>query len=436
MIEIALIAIAVLVVTLTLGVPLPYCFGAALMVMYFIGDVTMKGMMLWGFQQLGNPVLLAIPLFVLAGTIMSESGIAASLLRLVNAFIGHVRGGLGVVAAVSCAVIGAISGSGLTGIAAIGPLLIPEMEKRGYPREYATALIANSSILGLLIPPSVTMIVYGWVTDTSILACFLATLGPGLLIMTAFSAINLSMSRKFNLVLDEKPTFSALTGEVARRGVHAFPALLMPVIILGGIYGGVMTPTEAAAVAVIYAIPVGFLIYRGLKWSNFLSAGKEAATAVAAIMMMILFSMILSQMFVYESIPQQLVQGIFSITEDKVLLLIMINILLFLVGMVVNDVTAIILIAPLLLPLMQAIRVSPVQFGAIMGVNTAMGGVTPPYASILYLGARIGNVKVTKVIPPAMKLILFGYVPVVFLTSFRPDLSLFLPRFFGYDVAP
>jgi TRAP-type mannitol/chloroaromatic compound transport system permease large subunit len=138
MIEIALLAIALLVITLTLGVPLPYCFGAALMVMYFLGDVTMKGMMLWGFQQLGNPVLLAIPLFVLAGTIMSESGIATSLLRFVNAFIGHVRGGLGVVAAVSCAVIGAISGSGLTGIAAIGPLLIPEMEKRGYPREYAT----------------------------------------------------------------------------------------------------------------------------------------------------------------------------------------------------------------------------------------------------------------------------------------------------------
>jgi tripartite ATP-independent transporter DctM subunit len=432
MIEVAFLAIGVLVLLLTLGVPLPYCFGGALMVMYFVGDVIMKGNMLWGFQQLGNPVLLAIPLFVLAGTIMSESGIAASLLRFVNAFIGHIRGGLGVVAAVSCAIIGAISGSGLTGIAAIGPLLIPEMEKRGYPREYATALIANSSILGLLIPPSVTMIVYGWVTDTSILACFLATLGPGLRIMSSFSVINRWMSRKFNLRLDGKPNLSELAGEVAKRGVHAFPALLMPIIILGGIYGGVMTPTEAAAVSVIYAIPVGFLIYKGLRWDNFLSAGKEAATAVGAIMMMILFSMILSQMFVMESIPQKIVGFIFEITQNKLVLLILINILLFLVGMVVNDVTAIILIAPLLLPLMEAIGVSPVQFAAIMGVNTAMGGVTPPYASILYLGARIGNVKVTKVIPPAMRLIILGYVPVVFLTSFWPDLSLFLPRLFGY----
>jgi tripartite ATP-independent transporter DctM subunit len=431
-IEIALLAIAVLVLTLTIGVPLPYCFGAALMVMYFVGEVTMKGMVLWGVQQLGNPVLLSIPLFVLAGTIMSQSGIAAALLRFVNAFVGHIRGGLGVVAAVSCAVIGAISGSGLTGIAAIGPLLIPEMARRGYPRAYATALIANSSILGLLIPPSVTMIVYGWVTDTSILACFLATLGPGLLIMLNFSIVNLVVSRKFNLILDDKPTFGELSKEVAKRGFNATPALLMPVIILGGIYTGIMTPTEAAAISVIYAIPVGFLIYKGLNWQNFLGAGKEAATAVGAIMIMILFSMILGQMFVYESVPQQLVSSIFGITENKTVLLILINLLLFLVGMVVNDVTAIILIAPLLLPLMTALGVSPVQFAAIMGVNTAMGGVTPPYASILYLGARIGNVKVTEVIPPAMVLIVFAYVPVVFLTSFWPDLSLFLPSLFGY----
>lgn len=432
MVEVALLAIAVLILLLTLGIPLPYCFGGALMVMYFVGDTIMKGNMLWGFQQLGNPVLLAIPLFVLAGTIMSESGIAASLLRFVNTFIGHIRGGLGVVASVSCAIIGAISGSGLTGIAAIGPLLIPEMEKHGYPREYATALIANSSILGLLIPPSVTMIVYGWVTDTSILACFLATLGPGLLIMFNFCIVNLWMSRKFDLILDETPSLKELTTKAAKRGFNATPALLMPVIILGGIYGGIVTPTEAAAIAVIYAIPVGFFIYKGLRWENFLLAGKEAATAVGAIMLMILFSMILSQMFVYESIPQKIVESIFEITENKIVLLILINILLFLVGMVVNDITAIILIAPLLLPLMEAIGVSPVQFAAIMGVNTAMGGVTPPYASILYLGARIGNVKVTKVIPIAMILILTGYLPVVFLTSFWPSLSLYLPQLFGY----
>ncbi|MGY8870038.1 TRAP transporter large permease [Neptunomonas sp.] len=432
MVEIAILAFAVLVILLTIGVPLPYCFGAGLIVMTTVGEASMRGMMLWGFSQLTNPVLLAIPLFVFAGTIMSISGIAASLLDFVNIFIGRIRGGLGVVAAISCAIIGAISGSGLTGIAAIGPLLIPEMERKGYPRAYATALVANSSILGLLIPPSVTMIVYGWVTDTSILACFLATLGPGLLIMTNFSIVNLVMSRKFPLILDDPMPMKQLMSEASKRTVSAVPALLMPVIILGGIYGGIMTPTEAAAVAVIYSLPVGFMIYKGLTFKTLLESGKESATAVGAILIMILFSLMLSQIYVMEDIPQMLVDKIFEITDDKVLLLILVNLFLFAIGMVVNDITAIILTAPLLLPLMSALGVSPIQFAAIMGVNTAMGGVTPPYASILYLGARIGKVKFTEVVKPAMLLILFGYIPVVILVSVWPDLSEYFPRAFGY----
>jgi tripartite ATP-independent transporter DctM subunit len=431
-VTISLIALAVLVILLSFGVPLPYCFGGALMTMCLFGGATMQGTMVWGFTQLANPVLLCIPLFVFAGTVMSESGIAASLLKFVNIFVGRIRGGLGVVASVSCAIIGAISGSGLTGVAATGPLLIPEMAEKGYPRGYATALVANSSILGLLIPPSVTMIIYGWVTDTSILACFLATLGPGLLITFLFSVVNLVMARKFPLVLDPPKKLPEAVKEGVACTSRAIPALVMPIIILGGIYGGIMTPTEAAAVAVIYAIPVGFLIYRGLNVETFLKAAKNSATAVGAIMVMIVFSLMLSQIFVMEDVPQALVEGVFTITQNKVLLLILINFLLFFVGMIVNDVTAIILIAPLLLPLMEAIGVSPVQFAAIMGVNTAMGGVTPPYASILYLGMRIGKVEFSEVIKPEMILIICGYVPVVFLTSLWPSLSLFFPGLFGY----
>lgn len=431
-VTVSLISLGVLVVLLSFGVPLPYCFGGALMVMCSFGGGTMKGTMVWGFTQLANPVLLCIPLFVFAGTIMSESGIAASLLRFVNIFVGRIRGGLGVVATVSCAIIGAISGSGLTGVAATGPLLIPEMAAKGYPRGYATALVANSSILGLLIPPSVTMIIYGWVTDTSILACFLATLGPGLLIAALFCVVNLVMARQFPLVLDAPMTAREAVTDGVKHTSRAIPALVMPVIILGGIYGGIMTPTEAAAVAVIYALPVGFLIYKGLTLQTFLEAAKSSATAVGAIMVMIIFSLMLSQIFVMEDVPQALVEGVFTITQNKFLLLILINFLLFFVGMIVNDVTAIILIAPLLLPLMEAIGVSPVQFAAIMGVNTAMGGVTPPYASILYLGMRIGKVEFSEIIKPAMILILFGYVPVVFLTSLWPSLSLFFPGLFGY----
>ncbi len=432
MIEISLMALAVLVIMLTFGVPLPFCFGGALLFMTTFGGATMKGTMLWGFSQLANPVLLCIPLFVFAGAIMSESGIAASLLRFVNIFVGRFRGGLGIVATLSCAIIGAISGSGLTGVAATGPLLIPEMASKGYPRGYATALIANSSLLGLLIPPSVTMIVYGWVTDTSILACFLATVGPGLLITALFCIINLVMSRKFDLVLDPPKSFSHTMKDAGSATFIALPAIIMPVIILGGIYGGIMTPTEAAAVAVVYSLPVGFLIYKGLTWEKFCKAAKDASTAIGTIMVMIVFSLMLSQIFVMEDIPQALVKAIFTITENKILLLIFINLLLFFVGMIVNDLTAIILVAPLLLPLMESIGISPIHFAAIMGVNTAMGGVTPPYASILYLGMRIGKVEFVEILKPAMILLLFGYVPVVFLTSFWPDLALYIPSLAGY----
>jgi len=431
-VTVSLIALGLLVIMLSFGVPLPFCFGGALMTMVFLGGATMKGTMVWGFSQLANPVLLCIPLFVFAGTLMSESGIAASLLKFVNVFVGRIRGGLGVVATVSCAIIGAISGSGLTGVAATGPILIPEMASKGYPRGYATALVANSSILGLLIPPSVTMIIYGWVTDTSILACFLATMGPGLLITVLFSVVNVIMARKFPLVLDPPKPMKETVKEGVTMTSRAIPALVMPLIILGGIYGGIMTPTEAAAVAVIYSLPVGFLIYKGLTFGTFFKAAKNSATSVGAIMVMIVFSLMLSQIFVMEDVPQAMVEAVFTITQNKFLLLILINFLLFFVGMIVNDITAIILLAPLLLPLMGAIGVSPVQFAAIMGVNTAMGGVTPPYASILYLSMRIGKVEFSDVIKPAMILIIFGYVPVVFLTSLWPKLSLFIPGLFGY----
>ena len=196
----------ILIVLLTLGVPIYLCFAGSLFFMTLFADISIKALLLWGFNQLINPMLLALPLFVLAGGLMSESGIAKYLLDFVNEFTGRIKGGLGIVAVVSCAIIGAISGSGLTGIASTGPILIPRMVKENYPRGYSTAIVTCSSLLGLLIPPSGIMIIYGWVTGTSILACFLATVGPGLLIVLSFSIINLICVRKMPLTI--KPPIS------------------------------------------------------------------------------------------------------------------------------------------------------------------------------------------------------------------------------------
>lgn len=431
MMTVVLLAVILLVFLLMLSVPLPYCFGGALMFMSVFGGVAMKSMFLWGTNQMVSSVLLASPLFILAGSYMGSSGIAKRLLDLADTFVGSIRGGLGIVSVLTCALMGAISGSGFTGVSATGPIMIPRMVEQGYPRGYATALVTVSSVLGLLIPPSVVMIMYGWVTETSILASFLATLGPGLIITLLFCIINIVWARKFPIVLTEKQPISVKLKQAKDRTFSAIPALLMPVIILGGIYGGVFTPTEAAAVAAVYAIIVGFLIYRGMNLKQFYNFTLESATSIGAIMTMILFCLMLSQTLVMLQVPQKLVELIYGFTTNKTLILILVNLFLFIVGMIVNDTTGMILVAPLLLPLMTSLGVHPVHLGAIMGVNLAMGGITPPYASILYLGMRIGKCEFSEILRPALMFLIFGYVPVVFLTAFVPSVALWIPSLFG-----
>lgn len=427
----SLISLAILMGLLSLGVPITLCFGGALCFMSVVGEVTMKGMMMWGVQQILSPTLLCIPLFIYAGSLMSDSGIAKYLLEFVDVFVGRVRGGLGMVATISCALIGAISGSAFTGVAATGNMLIPEMVNRGYPRPFATALVTASSILGVLIPPSTPMIIFGWVTGTSVLACFLATVIPGLVTVVIFCLINRFYSARFPLVMLPPLSKEEKRKEFVSRGWKALPAIAMPVIILGGIYTGIMTPTEAAAVAVAYAIPVGFFIYKGLNSKVWYRVSIASAVSVGTIMIMILCSMMLSQTYVMLQIPQMIVKAVFALTENKFLILILINLLLLFVGMIVNDTTGIILCAPLLQPLAMAIGIDPVQYAAIFGVNLAIGSLTPPYASLLYLGMRIGKVEFTDILPPIM-IFLLGYIPVMLLTTYVPSVSLFLPRLLGY----
>lgn len=426
------IAIILLIFFLMLSIPLPFCFGGALGFLVLTCGVPMKSMMLYSFAQCTGTVLLASPMFILAGTYMGGSGIAKRLLDFCDAFIGHIRGGLGVVSVVTCAVIGAISGSGFTGVAATGPIMIPRMEEQGYPRGFATALVTVSSVLGLLIPPSAIMVVYGWVTETSILAAFLSTVGPGLLVTLLFSIINIIECRKFDLKLMEKKHGMEKLKLVGDRTFKAIPALIMPVIILGGIYGGVFTPTEAAAVAAIYALPVGFFIYKAMKLKDLKELTFSAMNSIGAIMVMIFVCLMLAQVLVMLKVPQAIVDLILGMTQNKYIILIIVNLFLFIVGMIVNDTTGMLICAPLLLPLMREIGVSTVQFAAIMGVNLAMGGVTPPYASILYLGMRIGDCEFKDIFGPTMKLLVFGYIPVVFITAFFPIVSEFIPRLFGY----
>lgn len=431
MLTIVALDVVFLVFLLMMSVPLPWCFGGALGFMAIFGGASMKSMMLWGFNQMIGLVLLGSPLFVLAGILIGASGIAKHLLNFVDIFVGRIKGGIGVVAVVTCGIIGAISGSGFTGVAATGPILIPRMEEQGYPRGYATALVTVSSVLGLLIPPSIVMIFYGWVTETSILAAFLSTVGPGILVIIAFSTINMFWARKFKLKLEEKlPRPEARKRNISRTLI-AIPGLSLPIIILGGIYGGVFTPTEAAAVGAVVAVPIGLFIYKELTFKKMVQIGKDTGQSIGSIMVMIFFTLMLSQTYVLLQVPQALISIMLGLTTNRLVILILVNLFLFIVGMIVNDITGMILCAPLLLPLMREIGIHPVHFAAIMGVNLSMGGVTPPYASILYLGMRVGKCEFKDILGPTMIFLLIGYVPIVFITAFWPDLALFLPRLAG-----
>lgn len=426
-----LIDVILLVIFLMLSLPLPVCFAGALLFLSLFGDVSMKTMLIWVFSQSTGSVLLASPLFILAGTYMGGSGIAKRLLDFADSIIGHIKAGLGVVSIVVCAIIGAISGSGFTGVAATGPIMIPRMEEQGYPRGYATALVTVSSVLGLLIPPSVVMVMFGWVTETSIAACFLSTLGSGLLITLLFCIIHVIWSRKFDLKVLEKKPFIPYIKNICGSTFRAIPALIMPLIILGGIYGGIFTATEAAAVAAIYAIPVGLWIYRACKVKDFIRMTKEACSSIGSIMVMIVCCLMLSRVFTVYRVPEMVLELLTSISNNKYVLLIIIDLFLFFVGMIVNDTTGVLICAPLLMPVITQLGIHPIHFAAIMGVNLAMGGVTPPYASILYLGMRIGKAEFHEIFKPTMTFLILGYVPVVFLVTFWPELALWIPRICG-----
>lgn len=422
-------AVIVLVVLMFLGVPLPLCFGGALSLFVIMGGLNIKSLLVWGLSQMISFTLLAGPMFILSGAFINKTKIADRLLELVESFTNKIKGGIGIISIVTCGFLGAISGSAFTGLAAVGPSLFPKMVKQGYPRGYAAALISSSTILGVLIPPSLTMITYGWITGESVLACFLSTVIPALLLMFLLAVINIRDARRFDtgtIVEADAPKKSK-----AKLWVSSIPALMMPVIILGGIYGGIFTASEAAAVAVCVCIIIGLLVYRNLNFKSFMGALRESSSSIGSIMLMIFFCLLLSQCFVLLKLPEQLIAMFMSFTDSKIVVLLCINVFLLFLGMIVNDGTAVVLCAPILLPLCQAYGIGGVQLAALMVMNLSIGGLTPPYASILYLGMRVCDVSFEEIMPPVIKLIVFAYLPVTIATTYIPELSLFLPRLFG-----
>lgn len=423
------IALVILVGLLVLGVPAPFTFMAALSFLVYTYGFEVGAQLPIAFHKMKSLTLLAVPFFIMLGGFMSVGGISDRFVAIADAVVGRIKGGLGAVTIVACAMIGAIAGTCSAAVAAVGGVVIPQMEKQGYSRGYATGLLAVSSVLGQLIPPSVPMILYGFVTMTPITAAFLAGVGPGILTVIIYIIVNYFMVRNNASIRVLPPiSFKKQVKGIGIAGYRGFFALLMPVIVLGGIYGGVFTPTEAAAVTIVYAIIVGLFIYRTLKLSDIGRTFAAQAVITGVVVLMVIFVLVLSRVMTMLNIPQSMIAIITGLSENYYVTLLLVNLFLILLGMIVDDFTGTLLAAPLLFPLMMRIGVHPVHFAAILGTNLGLGNVTPPTAPILYLAARVGNVRVDQMIKPALVFMVFGALPVVLITTYWPDLALFLPR--------
>lgn len=419
--------LVLLLLLLCFGIPVPFSFFGVSILMVFIGGYDTSFLLPYGYTKVSSFVLLAIPLFIMAGGIIERSNMGEKLVNFVELFVGKVKGSLGVVAVVSCAIFGAISGSAAATQSVIGSIMWPRMNAAGYPKGKSAALIASSCLLGGMIPPSGLMIIYAWTAQVSVLQCFLATLVPGIIMAIMFSIAFVFMMRKEDVEVLATNSASEYFKVAKERTWSAVPALLFPVIVLGGIYGGYMTATEAAAVSVVYALLVGFFIYKSLKMRTLGNVLVETATTTGVIMIMLFFVMMLSRLLIMEDVPGMFLNLFTSISTNPVVILIMVNIFMIIIGMLMDDVSSVLLCTPLLMPIMKEIGVDPIHFASIICVNISLGCITPPCAPLLYLASRLSNTPVSAMIKPTMFFIATVWLPALLLVTFIPELSLTLP---------
>lgn len=423
------LAIGLLIVLMSIGVPVAWSFAGTLAYLVYIYDANLSTLLLQGFRSLNSIVLLALPLFVLTGYLMQSGGLAARIVNFIEVIVGKRRGGFGTSLVLSSGIFGAIAGTATAAVASIGTIMVDPLEKRGYPRGYTASLLGVSSLLGILIPPSITMILFAVVTRQSVAACFAATIGPALLLIAGLTLFNrFAAGRLFT----EESAEEVQQGQHRKAVLSALPALMLPVIILGGIYGGVFTPTEAAAVAAVAALIVGAFIYRDLTWKSLGRSVISATETTGTIILILLFSFMISRILAFERVPQDLTEAIASFAVDPFWTLILVNAVLVIAGALMDDVSVTVVIAPLFMPVVTSVGVEPLHYAAIVGTSVVIGANTPPVAPILYMSCRISKVQIHRAIGPVLMLLGIVALPVMLVTTFWPTLSLFFPRLFGF----
>jgi len=383
------IILGVIVLLTAINVPIGYALSVAtILAILWTGATSLSIVPLSLFGGASSFPLLAIPLFILAGGLMETSGISQRLVNLANSLVGFVRGGLAMVTVVATLIQSEISGSSVADAAAIGKVVIPAMEKRGYPRALSAAIVSNAASAAILIPPSIPMIIYAWMAEVSIAKLFFAGFLPGLIACLAMMGLCYYYARKLNLPVEKK--FSIR--EVGRSTVQAFWALMIPIVIWVGILGGIATATEVAALAVLAALLIGVLIYRELSARQTVSILRDSVSQTASVMLIVAASAVLGWFLTSEQVPQKFAQWILQTTDDKILILLFLNLFFFVAGMFLHSAAAIILIVPIVMPLVRQIGIDPIHFGIIVTLNLGVGQQTPPVATVLFTTAAIAKI--------------------------------------------
>lgn len=424
----ALVLFAVFVVLLLIGAPIAVCLGiSSVSAMLVLGAGRSVSVVLGTVPQLvsaatSKSVLLAIPFFILGGNIMEKAGISGKLIALAESCVGHLKGGVAMVCVIVACFFAAISGSGPATVAALGLILIPAMVKVGYDVSFAAALMATAGAIGVIIPPSITFVVYGSISDTSIGDLFISGVLPGLLMGAALVAVTLWLGRKSDL--KRLPKATAKQRLVAFK--DAFWGLMMPVIILGGIYGGIFTPTEAAAVSAVYGLFIGIFVYKTLKLKELKKILIDTASTTATVMFITaaatLFAYVLTRARIDVAISSLLTE---VAKGNKVVFLLIVNIVLLIAGCFLDSTSALYIFTPLFVPVAKELGMSMIHFGTIMIVNLAIGLVTPPVGVNLYVACGIAKIDLKKISVAAVPLLIASLI-VLLIVTYVPSLSLAL----------
>jgi tripartite ATP-independent transporter DctM subunit len=425
-----IILILAFVILLVLNVPVAFCMGiAALLGIIVIGDIpafiNVAQQMATGIDSFA---LLAIPFFILSGLFMGHGGIARRLIDFANVIVGRFRGGLAFVNILTCMLFGSISGSAAAAVSSVGGFMVPLMNKMGYHRDFNASVSITAATTGLLIPPSNVMIVYSLATGgaCSIAAIFMAGIMPGIFVGLALMVVAGFVSAKNKYGKGE--TFGLKESVI--RFLKAIPALLLIIIVLGGILKGIFTATEASAIAVVYSFILSVFIYREVKIKDLPGIILQSAVTTAVVMMLVATSMAMSWVLAYENVPQNVSAFLLGLTNTKWLLLLIINLILLVVGTFMDMTPAVLIFTPIFLPIVKNFGVDPLHFGIIMIMNLCIGLCTPPVGTCLFLGCGIAQTTVTKVIRHILPFFI-AMIAVLLLCTYVPEISLKLPQWLG-----